>query len=303
MIKKVELGSSGHHGVFGNPAPLGLLGLAVSCAALTPVAFGYGLDSNGHPIPCVFFTTGVFLLLFGFATHLITGIMDFANKNAYGGTIFSAFAFNWLAGSIGNFAVAFNYHLDHNIILATEVVLMAIFIFLTYGFGFFSKALFFFLLDIDLLFICKLAKGFSKSHIFDMPIAIFTIILGLIGLWLALGGLINPITGKEFFPVGRPVFSVPKTRFDFAVRQSISNFLYIHWQKEAYKEMNFETLKEKVKEATNIENISPDLFYLEEYGTIHMTLDDKDEHKIKSLRLTAGGIDLHEQLVLKKYEF
>ena len=212
MIKKVDLGSSGHHGVFGNPAPLGLLGLAVSCAALTPVAFGYGLDKSGHPIPYVFFTTGLFVLLFGFATHLITGIMDFANKNAYGGTIFSAFAFNWLAGAVGNFAVAFNYHLDHNILLATEVVLMVIFVFLTYGFGFFSKALFVFLLDIDLLFACKLAKGFSGSHMFDIPIAIFTVLLGLIGLWLALGGLINPITGKEFFPCGQSGFFCSKKK-------------------------------------------------------------------------------------------
>ena len=63
MIKKVDLGSSLHHGVFGNPAPLGLFGLAVSCAVLTPTAFGYGI-ADGKIMAPAFATTLPFLFYF-----------------------------------------------------------------------------------------------------------------------------------------------------------------------------------------------------------------------------------------------
>lgn len=300
MIKKVDLGTSSlHHGVFGDPAPLGLIGLAISCAALTPMAFGYIPED-----PKGFITVATFVLCFGFGTHLITGIMDFSNKNAFGGTIFSAFAFNWLVSAITNYGIAFGYMPDHYALAATEVVMLVIFIFLTYGFGFFSTALFLFLLDIDLLFICKVGKAFTHSHAFDMPIAIFTVFLGLIGLWLALGGLLNPVSRKEIFKMGKPVFKADKKKgFDFSVRVNISGILFEQWKENAFREMPVEELEKKVKEKTGAENITPDLFYLMEYGTIHMTLDEKDRNIIKSVRLTAGGIDLHEQLVLKKYEF
>ena len=305
MIKKVDLGSSpGHHGVFGNPAPLGLLGLAVSCAALTPISFGYGVTPDGKINTAVFATVATFVLFFGFCTHLLTGLMDYANKNVYGGTIFTTFSFNWLITSLSLYAVAYHQHLDHKIILATEVVLLAVFVFLTYGFGFFSKGLFFFLLDIDLLYIFKLLRGFTGSNAFNIPIAITTVILGLIGLWLALAGLMNPLTGKEMFKVGAPFFfGTKKLGFDFSIRRNVFGILYDYWKENAFKEMPIETLKAKVKETTGSDDIIPDLFYLMEYGSLNLTLDEKDSTAIKSVRLKSGGIDLYEQLILRKYDF
>jgi len=301
MIKKVDLGSSLHHGVFGNPAPLGLLGLAISCGALVPIAFGM---IKGEEVSSAFATAGVFVMFFGFATHLITGIMDFANKNTYGGTIFSTFAFNWLVSAITYFAIALHYHVNHTIILATEVVLMIIFVFLTYGFGFFSKALFIFLLDIDLLYACKLIKGFTGTTFCDFPIAIFTLFLGIIGLWLALGGLINPITGVEFFPVGTPVFQKEaKKAFDFSIRKIIFYVLYYQWKENGFQGMDIETLEKKAKATVGDQNIMPDLYYLMEYGSIHINFEDGEKTKIKDVRLTAAGIDLYEQLIFKKYDF
>jgi uncharacterized protein len=297
MIKKVDLGSSSHHGVFGNPAPLGLFGLAVSCAALTPSALGYALTPEGLA------TTATFVLFFGFASHLLTGIMDFANKNTYGGTIFTAFAFNWMITSLTYYGFAFHFHIDHSVVLATEIVLMIVFVFLTYGFGFFSKVLFLFLFDIDLLYFCKIAKALTGSQVFNLPVAIFTIILGFIGLWLALAGLINPVSGREFFWMGQPVFFAPKKVFNFSVRRRIFDALYRQWQVHAFEEMPVDKLEDLVKSATGIENITPDLCYLMEYGSLRITFQDKDPAIIKSIRLTSDGIDLYEQLIFKKYEF
>jgi hypothetical protein len=181
---------------------------------------------------------------------------------------------------------------------------MIIFVFLTYGFGFFSKALFVFLLDIDLLFACKLIKGFTGTGFFDFPIAIFTLFLGLIGLWLALGGLINPITGVEFFPVGKPVFQKETQKsFDFSIRKIIFYTLYYQWKEHGFEGMDIETLEKKAKGTIGEQNIMPDLYYLMEYGSIHINFEDSEEKKIKNVRLTAAGIDLYEQLIFKKYDF
>ncbi|NUM36581.1 MAG: hypothetical protein HUU50_18725 [Candidatus Brocadiae bacterium] len=294
MIKKVDLGQP-LHGVFGNPAPLGLLGLAVSCAALLPVAMGFTITKSA------LITSGTFVLFFGFACHLLTGLMEFANRNTYGGTIFTAFAFNWLITGLSLFGLAFGFMPDHQVILATEIVLFIIFLFLTYGFGFFSKLLFYFLLDIDFMYVCKIIKSSTGTNLMDWPVAIFTAILGLIGLWLSLAGLINPIAGKEFFKLGKPLFRTPaKNLFDFSLRRAIFDALYAQWKEHAFQEMPLEKLREIVQAKNKNANIIPDLFYLMEYGALKLTCV---EDKIKSIRLTASGIDLHEQLVLKKYSF
>jgi hypothetical protein len=62
-------------------------------------------------------------------------------------------------------------------------------------------------------------------------------------------------------------------------------------------------LTAKVSEKAGVENIEPDLFYLMEYGSIVMEFSDEEKTEIKGVRLTAAGIDLYEQLVLKKYQF
>lgn len=294
MIKKVDLGQA-LHGSFGNPAPLGLLGLAVSCAALLPVAMGFAITKSA------FITSGVFVLFFGFCCHLLTGLMEFSNRNTYGGTIFTAFAFNWLITGLSFIGVAFGFIPDHTVILVTEIVLLVVFLFLTYGFGFFSKLLFYFLLDIDFLYLCKIIKSSTGTTIVDWPIVIFTAMLGLIGLWLSLAGLINPISGKEFFKLGKPLFRTQaKVFFDFSLRRSIFEVLYSHWKTHAFQEMSFENLKELIKNKNNQENIIPDLFYLMEYGALKLTCV---EDNVVSARLTASGIDLYEQLILKKYNF
>jgi len=305
MIKKVELAAGGgHHEVFGNPAPLGLLGLAIACAALTPIAFGYGIK-DGKIIQEAFYTSATYALLFGGVLQLLAGLMDFANRNTFGGTIFTCFAFNWAMTAGTFYAIAFGIHIDHTIILAVEILLLVVFLFLTYGFGFFSKLLFFFLLDIDLLYVARIARTITgRADLLNFPIAIFTVALGLIGLWLALGSLLNPTAGREIFPMPGPMFFAPRRAgFDWSRRRAIFQVLYNQWKKRAFEEMSLKELEEKVIPMAGQGNLLPELFYLEEYGALVLTLDPQDRSKIVSLRLNAQGIDLYEQLILKKYTF
>lgn len=296
MLRKVDVEFVKHKEVFANPAPLGLLGLAIACAALVPISFGIGVNPNG------FKTAAVFALLFGAGCQMLCGLMEFANKNTYGGTIFTTFAFNWIV----NYLVLSNTVVcDHHILIAVDATMLVIFSALTYGFGFFSALLFYFLLDIDLIYVCKLINGITgMPTLLMVPIGIGTAIMGLIALWIALAALINPVAGREIFKVKGPIFFAPKkTRFDFSVRFNIFDTLYKFWKEHAYKEMKFEELQAKVKDATGVTNISPDLFYLNELGYVTLNHDVYDKEKIMSLRLSAHGIDLHEQWVLKKYDW
>jgi succinate-acetate transporter protein len=73
-----------------DPTPIGLICLAIGCAALVPIAFGASLTPAG------FRTAAVFCLLFGAGGQLVAGLGNLLNHNLYGGTLFTSFAFNWV---------------------------------------------------------------------------------------------------------------------------------------------------------------------------------------------------------------
>ncbi len=292
MIRKIEIGS--HREVFAEPTPLGLIGLALGCAALTPIAFGHALTPAGLK------TAAMFCLLFGGAGQLLAGLMNFANKNLFGGTILTAFSFNWFINGWALLSAASGAGLDHEILLATDAASLVIFLVITYGFGFFSSLLFVFLLDIDLLYACKVAAAVSGSHAFGQPIAWLTVILGLLSLWIAFAGLINPTSGRAVFPIPGPLFQpVKKQGFDWSVRNAMFEILFKHWEAVAFKSMPFEDLKERMAERLGARNILPDLAYLMELGAVVVTTEND---AFINIRLSAEGIDLYEQLILKKYD-
>jgi len=291
MIRKIELGA--HREVFAEPTPLGLIGLALGCAALTPIAFGHALTPAG------FRTAAMFCLLFGGGCQLVAGLMNFANKNLFGGTILTAFSFNWFLNGWALLAAASGAGLDHEVLLATDSASLLIFLVITYGFGFFSSLLFVFLLDIDLLYACKVAAAVSGTHALAMPIAGLTVILGLLALWIAFAGLINPTSGRTLFPIPGPLFHAPKKEgFDWSVRNAMFEVLFHHWASMAFKTMAFEELKLRMAERIGERNILPDLAYLMELGAVIVTTENDT---FVNIRLSAEGIDLYEQLILKKY--
>lgn len=284
---------------FGNPTPLGLLGLAIACGALLPIAFGWVAPAH---FTAALKTAAVFSLLFGGGCQLVAGLMLFGNKNVYGGTVFTAFSFNWAVTAWSLWSVANGQTPDHTTALATEVVLLVIFLFLTYGFGFFAKLLFLFLLDVDLLFVFRIIRSATHTRAMDMPIALATLALLGISLWIALGSLLNPLAGKVLFPIGAPLFAAPKKEsFDWSVRRAIFDVLYAHWQKSAFREMSLEALSNATKDKLGSRDLAPDLYYLSEFGYVKLTAPDGDPHGVLSARLTAQGIDIHEQWVLHKY--
>jgi uncharacterized protein len=298
MLQKIDITPS-HREVFGNPAPLGLLGLAIACFALLPMTLGSPVTQ------ATFLTAAVYALLFGAGCQFIAGLMDFANKNTFGGAIFTTFSFLWVKNAWEYYAISRGVMPDPTITLAVDIILLLIFVVLAYGFGFFSLTLFLFLIDIDLLYVCKIINHLTHSAIMVKPIGIFTALLGFISLWLAFAALINPVAGRQVFGDSGPVFfsARKKNFFDWSARNNIFSVLYEHWKEHAFQPMALEELAKEVRTRIGERSIVPDLFYLMDYGAIVLGYSDEKEMEIRDARLNAKGIDIYEQLILKKYEF
>lgn len=291
MLKKLDAGPHAQH-VFAEPTPLGLIGLSIGCAALTPIAFGYSLTPAG------FKTAAIYCLLFGAGCQFLAGMMNFANKNVWGGTLLTAFSFNWLFNWWVLDEAAQGRVADHGIVLAVEALFLVIFLVFTYGFGFFSKLLFAFLLDIDLLFVAKLVKATTGTRAMDIPVAVFTIGLAAIALWISFATMLNPTAGRPLFKIPGPMFlAVAKPSFDFSLRRAIFDVLYAQFREKAFEPLPFAELEKRVKEKAGERAVAPDLFYLSERGGIALTLRGG---RVEDARLTADGIDAYEQDVLAK---
>jgi succinate-acetate transporter protein len=187
--------------VFAEPTPLGLLGLAIGCAALVPIAFGWSLT------PAAFRTASMYCLLFGGGCQFLAGVMALANKNLLGGTLFTTFAFNWVINYTTLAGLTEGKVPDSHIVLSIDGCFLIIFTVLTFAFGYFSKLLFAFLAVIDVLFVCRILKELTQSTAFALPIALATVALAAIALWLAFAILVNQAAGRPVFKVPGPLFT------------------------------------------------------------------------------------------------
>jgi succinate-acetate transporter protein len=185
---------------FAEPSPLGLLCLAIGCAALVPVAFGTAVT------PDALRTAAMFCLLFGAGGQFLAGMMSFANKNLLGGTLFTTFAFNWVYNWWSLSGAAEGKFANGEVGFAVDVCFIIIFVVLTYAFGYFSKLLFLFLLDIDFLYAFRILNHTLHTRAYSTPIALCTVFLVAIALYLAFGILVNSSAGRVVFPMPGPMF-------------------------------------------------------------------------------------------------
>jgi len=186
---------------FAESTPLGLLGLAIGCAALLPVALGITMT------PAALRTAAWFCLLFGGGCQMVAGLMALANKNLLGGTLFTTFAFNWVMNWWALSSLSEGKIPDGHVILSVDICFLLIFVVLTYAFAFFSKLLVAFLGDIVLLYLFRILREVLHAPApFALPVALCTVVLAAIALWLAFAVLVNTSAGRPVFPVPGPLF-------------------------------------------------------------------------------------------------
>jgi succinate-acetate transporter protein len=183
-----------------DPTPIGLICLAIGCAALVPIAFGAGLTPSG------FRTAAMFCLLFGAGGQLVAGLGSLLNRNVYGGTLFTSFAFNWVMNWWALDSLSRGQAPDATIVFAVDVCFLIVFLVFTYGFGFFSSLLMAFLVDIDLLYLARIARHLGGGDWLGLVVGLCTVALGALSLWIAFALLVNPVAGRAVFAFPGPVF-------------------------------------------------------------------------------------------------
>ena len=187
---------------FADPTALGLFGLAIGCAALLPIAFGVKSAMTVDALR----TASWMCLLFGGGCQFLAGLMSFANKNMLGGTLLTTFSFNWVINWWALDEASQGRAVDSSIVLSVDVAFIIIFLVLTYAFGFFSKLLFLFLVDIDLLYVLRIGRHFTTAgsdswKLLGTGVGVTTIVLIAIALYISFVLLVNPAAGRAVFPV------------------------------------------------------------------------------------------------------
>ena len=184
-----------------DPTPIGLICLAIGCAALVPVAFGRSLTPVGLQ------TAAIFCLLFGAGGQLVAGLGNLLNHNVYGATLFTSFAFNWVVNWWALDGLSRGRVPDAGVVLAVDVCFLVIFLVFTYGFGFFSTLLMVFLIDIDLLYLARIAMHLGAGQWLGLVVGLCTVALAAISLWIAFALLINPVAGRAVFAFPGPAYT------------------------------------------------------------------------------------------------
>ena len=197
--------------VFGEPTPLGLLGLSIGCAALVPIAFNL-IPADPLKAAMMLKTAAWFCLLFGAGGQFLAGIMCLANKNTLGGTLFTTFSFNWVYNWWVLDSLSTGKVPDGTVGLCVDIAFIVIFVVLSYAFGFYSKLLFAFLVDIDLLYVFRIGRHFADPGsgawgALSIGIGIATIGLIALALYIAFALLVNPAAGRPIFPMPGPMFA------------------------------------------------------------------------------------------------
>jgi succinate-acetate transporter protein len=188
---------------FAEPTSLGLFGLAIGCAALLPVAFGV----KAAFAPEALRTAALFCLLFGGGCQFLAGLMSFANKNMLGGTLLTTFSFNWVVNAWALKELSEARVPSSAVILAVDACFLLIFLVMTFAFGFFSRLLLVFLLDIDLLYVLRIARELTHVQALGLPIAGSTVVLMFIALYIAFALVLANASGRSILPIGAPLFT------------------------------------------------------------------------------------------------
>jgi succinate-acetate transporter protein len=150
--------------------------------------------------------TAWFCLLFGAGCQFLAGMMSFANKNGLGGTLLTAFSFNWVMNWWSLSELSQGHIPNESVVLAVDCTFLVIFLVMTVAFGFFSKVLFLFLVDIVALYGLRIARALTHAPSLGMPIAISTVLLMAISLYIAFSLVLQNASGRVILPIGGPLF-------------------------------------------------------------------------------------------------
>jgi uncharacterized protein len=180
------------------PAPLGLIGLAIAALVLGFTDLGWASSSNKSlMIPWTIFL--------GATAQLIAGLVDFKRNNIFGATAFTTYSMLWYAVSLTLIISIFGgvdvdiTHYAHGL---TGFLIFSFI--LTAASGLTNKVLFTILIFIDLAIFSLI------GHIlWDWGaelVGVFLIVVSLLSFYGAAAVLLNNMAGKVVLHMGEPVW-------------------------------------------------------------------------------------------------
>jgi uncharacterized protein len=181
------------------PAPLGLIGLAVAALVLGFTDLGWVPESADKSlmIPWTIFL--------GATAQLIAGIVDFRRNNIFGATAFTTYALLWYSVSLTLIITIFtdaNFTLEHYAHGLTGFLFFSLI--LTVASSMTNRVLFGILIFIDLAIFALV------GHILwdwgAEPVGVFLLVVSALSFYGAAAVLINNMAGKIVLHMGDPVW-------------------------------------------------------------------------------------------------
>jgi succinate-acetate transporter protein len=290
-----------------NPTPIGLMGLAVGCAALAPAELG--LTSVTDPM------IWVWMLLTAGALQIYAGLVDIINRNVLGATAFTLYGTLWLISAwqlgqgttLGSSDVAVKGHVYLVYLLFT--------LYMTIGFATVSRILTAVFVAFVVIFVAEIAAVWvSGLGAFAARLAgALHAGAGLLCIWAAAGSVINPLLGRNLFGQGAPLLvshgPAPEAD-DFesllrhqGLRRRILTAMYGYWEAHAWDFVSTQTICEALRLPPPA--LAPDFWYLFQRGWV-----DVDQERMRAqpseakwVRITAAGIDHYRELQMGKFKF
>jgi len=182
------------------PAPLGLIGLAVAALVLGLSDLGQG--SVAHKSLMIPWT-----LFLGATAQFIAGIMEYRRNNVFGATTFTTYSMLWYSVSLTLFLTI--YHGDAGFDLAHYahglIGFMIFSLILTLASAMTNKVFFGILIFIDLAIftlVTHILFGTAAE-----PVGASLIGVSVLSFYGAMAILVNTMAGKQVFPMGGPVWT------------------------------------------------------------------------------------------------
>ena len=182
-----------------DPAPLGLIGLAVATLVLASTDLGLvSSAAKSLMIPWVLF--------FGATAQLIAGTIEFKRNNIFGATVFTTYSMTMYAIALTLFITIFTgvefdiAHYGFGLIAILVFSLIA-----TTASLITNKMLFIILIFVDLAVIALILHYLYGITAF--PAGVFLLCTSVSSFYTAMAILLNNMTGKTILPLGKPIWS------------------------------------------------------------------------------------------------
>ena len=194
-----------HPSIFiAEPAPLGLIGLAISALVLASTDLGFASSTvKSLMIP--------WTLFLGATAQLIAGLMEFKRNNIFGATTFTTYSLLWYVVTLTLFITIFTGAKFDLVHYAYGLIGFLIFsMILTIASLMTNKTFFTILVFIDLALLALILQ--ILSGITAVFVGIFLLCVSIFSFYGAAGILLNTMAGKPIFPLGKAIWKIQHSK-------------------------------------------------------------------------------------------